>query len=138
MPTDHNLHLTLLPSNNGGPLFSHKRQQAITRSCVEDRADGSQTDPAEFVLGTAGLQGGFSGEFVASFGDLVGPAPGAPARAWLNGRVGRKISLRIRETDVEAKDQEEFDRFLNQALKLRPLKPRVNTAAHEFTVSAAQ
>jgi hypothetical protein len=64
------------------------------------------------------LQGGFSGEFVVSLGDLVGPALGATAHAWLNGRVGRKISLRIRETDVEAKDQEEFDRFLNQALTL--------------------
>jgi hypothetical protein len=32
--------------------------------------------------------------------------------------VGRKIGLRIRETDVEAKDQEEFDRFLNQAMTL--------------------
>jgi hypothetical protein len=37
---------------------------------------------------------------------------------------GCKISLRIRETDVEAKDKEEFDRFPNQAMTpYRPLKP---------------
>jgi hypothetical protein len=121
MHTDHNLHLTLLPSNNDGPLFSRKRQQAITRFYVEARADGSRINPTGFVLDTAGLQGGFSGEFVVSLGDLVGPALGAAARAWLNDRVGRKISLRIRETDVEAKDQEEFDRFLNQLLTLPPV-----------------
>jgi len=28
MCTDHDLHLTLLPSNNDGHLFSRKRQQA--------------------------------------------------------------------------------------------------------------
>jgi hypothetical protein len=120
--TDHDLHLTLLPSNNDGALFSRKRQQAITRFYVEARADGSRINPAGFVLDTAGLQGGFSGEFVVSLGDLAWPALGAAARAWLNGRVGRKISLRIRETDVEAKDQEEFDRFFNQALTLPPVE----------------
>jgi len=122
MCTDHDLHLTLLPSNNDGPLFSRKRQQAITRFYVEARADGSRINPANFVLDTAGLQGGFSGEFVVSLGQLAGPALGAAARAWLNGRAGRRISLRIRETDVEARDQEEFDRFLNQALTLAPVE----------------
>ena len=121
MHTDHDLHLTLLPSNNDGSLFSRKRQQAITRFYVEARADGSRINPAGFVLDTAGLQGGFSGEFVVSLGDLVGPALGAAAHAWLNGRAGRKINLRIRQTDVEAKDQEEFDRFLNQVLTLPPV-----------------
>jgi hypothetical protein len=122
MHPDHDLHLTLLPSTNDGALFSRKRQQAITRFYVEARADGSRINPAGFVLDTAGLQGGFSGEFVVSLGDLAGPALGAAARAWLNGRAGRKINLRIRETDVEAKDQEEFDRFLNQALTLPPVE----------------
>ena len=122
MHADHDLHLTLLPSTNDGALFSRKRQQAITRFYVEARADGSRINPAGFVLDTAGLQGGFSGEFVVSLGDLAGPALGAAAHAWLNGRAGRKISLRIRETDVEAKDQEEFDRFLNEALTLPPVE----------------
>ena len=99
MHTDHDLHLTLLPSTNDGALFSRKRQQAITRFYVEARADGSRINPAGFVLDTAGLQGGFSGEFVVSLGDLAGPALGAAAHAWLNGRAGRKINLRIRETD---------------------------------------
>jgi hypothetical protein len=132
MHTGHDLHLTLLPSTNDGALFSRKRQQAITRFYVEARADGSRINPAGFVLDTAGLQGGFSGEFVVSLGTLVGPALGAAARAWLNGRVGRKISLRIRET-VEAKDQAEFDRFLNQALT-----PRVNTPARKIAVRTAR
>ena len=93
-------------------------KQAITRFYVEARADGSRINPAAFVLDSAGLQGGFSGEFVVIPDQLAGRALCAAARAWLNGRVGRRISLRIRETDVEAKDQEEFDRFLNQALTL--------------------
>ncbi|SAL46177.1 hypothetical protein AWB69_04653 [Caballeronia udeis] len=120
MCTDHDLHLTLLPSNNDGPLFSRKRQQAITRFYVEARADGSRINPAGFALDTAGLQGGFSGEFVVSLGQLAGPALGAAAHAWLNGRADRRISLRIREIDVDAKSQEEFDRVLNQALTLAP------------------
>lgn len=122
MCTDHDLHLTLLPSNNDGPLFSRKRQQAITRFYVEARADGSLINPAGFVLDTAGLQGGFSGEFVVCLGQLAGPALGAAAHAWLTGRAGRKVSLRVRESYVDAKDQEEFDRFLNQALTLRPVE----------------
>jgi hypothetical protein len=122
MCTDHDLHLTLLPSNNDGPLFSRKRQQAITRFYVEARTDGSRINPAAFVLDSAGLQGGFSGEFVVSLDQLAACALCAAARAWLNGRVGRRISLRIRETDVEAKHQEEFDRFLNQALTLAPVE----------------
>jgi hypothetical protein len=122
MCTDHDLHLALLPSNNDGPLFSRKRQQANTRFYVEARADGNRIHPASFVLDRAGFQGGFSSEFVVNLGRLAGPALGAAARAWLNGRAGRRIRLRIRETDVEAKDQEEFDRFLNQALTLAPVK----------------
>jgi hypothetical protein len=122
MATDHDLRLTLLPSNNDGALFSRKRQQAITRFYVEARADGSRIDPTGFVLDTVGLQGGFSGEFVVSLGSLAGPALEAAAHAWLNGRVGRKICLRIRETDLEATDQNEFDRFLHQALTLPPIE----------------
>jgi hypothetical protein len=41
MPTDHNLHLTLLPSTNDRALFGRKRQQAITRFHVEARSDGA-------------------------------------------------------------------------------------------------
>src|SRR5471032_60005 len=93
MCTDHDLHLTLLPSNNDGPLFSRKRQQAITRFYVEARADGTRINPTGFVLDTSGLQGGFSGKFIVSLGKLAGPALEAAAHAWLNGRVGRKISL---------------------------------------------
>jgi hypothetical protein len=122
MATDHDLHLTLLPSNNDGALFSRKRQQAITRFYVEARADGSRINPTEFVLDTAGLQGGFSGEFIVSLGNLAVPALEAAAHAWLNGRVGRKISLQIREANVEAKDQDEFDRLLHQALTLPPVE----------------
>jgi hypothetical protein len=122
MCTDHDLHLTLLPSNNDRPLYSRKRQQAITRFYVEARTDGSRINPAGFVLDTMGLQGGFSGEFVVCLGQLAGPALSAAAHAWLNGRAGRKVSLRIRETYVDAKDQEEFDLFLNQALTLTPVE----------------
>lgn len=120
MCTDHDLHLTLLPSNSDGRLFSRQRQQAITRFYVESRAYGSRINPAGFVLDSAGLQGGFSGEFGVSLGLLAGPALGAAAHAWLNGRAGRRIGLRIFETDIEARDQEEFDRFLNQVLTLVP------------------
>ena len=137
MHTDHDLHLTLLPSTNYGALFSRRRQQAITRFYVEARSGGSRISPAGFVLDTAGLQGGFGGEFVVSLGDLAGPALGAAARAWLNGRVGRKISLRIRETSGEAKDQEEFNRFLNQALTLPPLDDPSEQAAREIAVRTA-
>jgi hypothetical protein len=47
------------------------------------RADGSRINPAGFVLDTAVLRGGLSGEFVVGLSNLVGPALCAAARAWL-------------------------------------------------------
>lgn len=103
MCTGHELHLTLLPSNNDGPLFSRRRQQAIIRFYVEARADGSRISPTGFILDSATFHGGFSGNFVVSLGQLSGSALSAAARAWLNGRAGRRIGLQVRETDIQAK-----------------------------------
>jgi hypothetical protein len=131
MRTDHDLHLTLVPSSNDGALFSRKCQQEITRFYVEARADGSSICYAAFVLDTVGHQAGFTGEFTVPLAELVGPALVAAASTWLAGRVGRKVGLRIRDIDVEANNPKEFDRLFDRALTL----PSVQAATTQSTLT---
>jgi hypothetical protein len=130
MGMDHDLHLTLVPSSNDGALFSRKCQQETTRFYVEARADGSLISYAAFVLDTVGRQAGFTGEFTVPLAGLVGPALIAAASAWLAGRVGRKVSLRIRDIDVEAKNPKEFDRLFRRALTLPLIQPATAQTSH--------
>jgi hypothetical protein len=71
---------------------------------VMNRIDGEVVVIATYVLSV-----------VQTVGPIVGPAFGA----WLQGRAGRKLRLKVGEVEVEARTVDEIDELLKRAKALQ-------------------
>ncbi|CAB3775085.1 hypothetical protein [Paraburkholderia humisilvae] len=71
---------------------------------VMNRIDGEVVVIATYVLSV-----------VQAVGPIVGPAFGA----WLQGRAGRKLRLKVAEIEVEARTVDQIDELLSQAKVLQ-------------------
>jgi hypothetical protein len=58
-------------------------------------------------------------EFAKAAGPIIGPVIAAALTAWLQGRAGRKVRMKVGDIEIEASTQEEFDRLLATALALK-------------------
>jgi hypothetical protein len=76
----------------------------------------------------AGL-GPFLMEYALPLAQVVGPVIGGAAAAWLQGRAGRKLRLKVGDIEVEARTVEEVDQLLLRAQALRAGQPEANDEA---------
>jgi len=133
MPDRDTLHLMLVPAERDGPPFSPpygpRCQQALTCFYNRMRAGGRPLAATGFELGTGRGDGGFTGRFALPLAQLDGPALVAVARPWLDGRVGRSITLRLRDRELHACTPHDLERCLTQLLTLPPAEAAPRPAA---------
>jgi hypothetical protein len=53
------------------------------------------------------------------FADVISPMLSAAALAWLQGRAGRRLRLKVGDIEVEARTPEEGEQMLQRALALQ-------------------
>jgi hypothetical protein len=59
------------------------------------------------------------GEYFVSLAGIVGPVVGVAIGAWIQGRAGRKVKLKVGDIEIEAASQEEVEALLKKALQVK-------------------
>lgn len=59
------------------------------------------------------------GEYFLSLAGIAAPAIGVAVGAWIQGRAGRKVKLKVGDIEIEAASQEEVEALLNKALEVK-------------------
>ncbi|CAE6827181.1 hypothetical protein [Paraburkholderia haematera] len=113
------LRLTLVRSEDDQAAFSPGYQAELRQFYHLVRADGTRVSAVAFTMDTVGASGGLVGEFVIPLAQVIGPVLGSAAVAWLQGRAGRKLRLKVGDIEVEANTQAEFDALLAKAIAVR-------------------
>ena len=113
------MRLTLVRAENDAASFSPAYQGELRQFYQLVRADGIRISAITFTLDSVGASGGLVGEFVIPLAQVIGPMLGGAAVAWLQGRAGRKLRLKVGDVDVEAHTPEEIMRLLEQAHALQ-------------------
>lgn len=115
------LHLWLISAPGDLPLYSAEYQNQLREFEQSLKDEGLVVDSHEkYLLSEAGgifLLGDFSIKVIAT----LGPVLGAVVGAWLHGRYGRKVRVKITEAGLEAEAQsvEEVEKLLNRAEEIQ-------------------
>jgi hypothetical protein len=97
------LRLTLVRSEDDEAAFSPGYQAELRQFYSLARADSNQISAVTFAMVERADGGdGFAGEFLVAFTRVAGPTLGDAASAWLLGRAGRRLRLKMGDTEVEA------------------------------------
>lgn len=113
------LRLTLVRSSDDEATFSPGYQAELSQFYQRVRADQIRISAVAFTMDSVGGGGGLMGEFIVPLAQVIGPVLGGAAVAWLQGRAGRKLRLKIGDIEVEARTHEEIDQLLERAQTLQ-------------------
>ncbi|SDN00205.1 hypothetical protein SAMN05216360_10531 [Methylobacterium phyllostachyos] len=61
-------------------------------------------------------------EYIIPLAQAVGPTLGVILVAWLQGRAGRKVRLKVGDVEAEARTADEVERLLNKAAEMQRAK----------------
>jgi hypothetical protein len=113
------LRLTLVRAPEDEASFSPQYQAELRRFYSLVRAERIRVSAASFSINDVAGSGGLVGEFVVPLGQAIGPVLGRAAIAWLQGRGGRMLHLKIGDLEFEVTTQPEFEALLalGQAMK---------------------
>ncbi len=67
----------------------------------------------------AGVMGYPLGQYFISLAQVAGPIVGVALGAWIQGRAGRKVRLKVGDIELEANSPAEIDHLVAQALALK-------------------
>jgi hypothetical protein len=118
MPTTHTLRLTLVRAPDDDASFSPSYQRELRQFYHLARAEGGKIDSITFPMVSADGVDGLAGEFIVPFTPVAGATLSAAASAWLQGRTGRRLRLKIGDTEVEADSPGELYGLLNSTIML--------------------
>lgn len=113
------LRLTLVRSSDDDATFSPGYQAELSQFYQRVRADQIRVSAVAFTMDSAGGGGGLMGEFIVPLAQVIGPVLGGAAVAWLQGRAGRKLRVKVGDIEVEARTHEEIDQLLARAQTLQ-------------------
>lgn len=110
------LRLELVAADGDAKRFSPEFQDALRDTVQKLEDDGTRLSPRFFVMDAVDAGGGMTGELTVLV-KTFGPSTVAILVAWLHGRYGRKVKLKITETSVEAEaaTPEELEKLLAMA-----------------------
>jgi hypothetical protein len=117
------LRLTLVRAPADEASFSPQYQAELRRFYSLVRAEGIRVSAVSFAINDVAGSGGLVGEFVVPLEQAIGPVLGRAATAWLQGRGGRVLHVKIGDLEVEVTTQREFEALLAQALAMNAGQP---------------
>lgn len=127
MPTTHTLRLTLVRAPDDEASFSPGYQRELRQFYNLARAEGGTVGPVTFTMDSVEGGNGLVGEFIIPFTPVATPTLNAAASAWLKGRTGRRLRLKIGDAEVEADSPGELYGLLNLTLAVAERLDRTAT-----------
>ena len=121
METD--IQISLLPAPDDPHHLTPGYQQELRGFEQAFRSEGL---PIAAVPALAKMQGGpfLSGEFVLKVAEKIGPPLIAGIAAWLHGRSGRKVRLKVGDIEVEAPTMKEVENLVALVPGIQPRNQR--------------
>lgn len=98
-----------------GPVFQAELNQFISQ--IEK--EGIDVSYGHAMFDNATTVGGIVGEFVLPLAQVVGPIVGVAVGAWIQGRAGRKVRLKVGDIELEANCPAEIDHLVAKAMALK-------------------
>jgi hypothetical protein len=111
--------LTLVRSEDDEAAFSPGYQAELRQFYSLARAEGGKISAVAFTTDSADEGDGFVGEFLVPFTPVAGPTLAAAASAWLQGRAGRRLRLKMGDTEVEATSPGELYGLLHLTMAVK-------------------
>jgi hypothetical protein len=119
LETEPTLGVRLVRAPDDPPLVSREYQEALGEFRKSLQAVGIQSSARSFAFDGVAGGGGLSGDFVLKLAGEIGPALIAGIFAWLHGRYGRKVRLKVGDIEAEAQTTEEVEKLLAHALEIQ-------------------
>jgi len=92
-------------------------QSEFGEICKSLGAHGVEVSPVYFAFDAADGGGGLVGEYIIPLAQAIGPTLGVVLVAWLQGRSGRKVRLRVKDVEVEAQTEDEVRTLIKNEVK---------------------
>src|SRR5215213_3290314 len=97
------LSLTLVPSGDEPGIPSDGTQAELRAFLDALHRHGVRANPRAIVRKSVGAGWRFFGDFFIPITQAVGPTLGVVIVAWLQGRAGRKVRVKIGDVEAEAR-----------------------------------
>ncbi|MNO80495.1 hypothetical protein D3C76_717040 [compost metagenome] len=113
------LQLTLNRAPDDAYYFYPEFQAELRQFISLLEKEGVEVSYGEAMFDSATTVGGIVGEFVIPLAGIAGTVIGAALVAWINGRAGRKVRMKVGDIELEASSPAEIDHLVAQALALK-------------------
>lgn len=113
------LHLMLVPDPEEPHWTLPESQagfQAVHRALLDG---GDQVYAVPYMTRDLGSASKLFGEFVLPLATIAGPIFAVAVGAWINGRAGRKLKLKVGDVELEANSPAEIDDLLRKAAEFK-------------------
>lgn len=94
-------------------------QQGLTEVSTALRDGGVTYSQRRMMFDSVGAQGYALGQYFIPLAQIAGPIIGGALVAWLAGRAGRKLKIKVGEVELEASTAAEIDHLMVKALELK-------------------
>jgi hypothetical protein len=114
--------VVLMRSSDDQPLLSAEYQEELQKVRSSLRGQGIEASAPFIVMDSPMGGGGYIGEFIIPLAQAIGPTLGVILVAWLQGRSGRKVRVKIGDVEAEGRTFEEVEGLLQKAKKFQDEK----------------
>jgi hypothetical protein len=111
--------LTPVPSSDEPDVPSEGTQAELRTFFEALHRHGVKATPNAIIRKAVGAGWTFFGDFFIPIAQAVGPTLGVVIVAWLQGRAGRKVRIKIGDIEAEARTPEEAEKLLRWAQEFR-------------------
>ena len=118
--------LTAAPNDPGARDPEYQRGLTAVSTALRDA--GILYSQRNMTFDAAGAEGYSIGQYVISVAQIVGPIVGVAVGAWIQGRAGRKVRLKVGEIELEAYSRADMDVLVAKALELKKQLAEENEA----------
>lgn len=129
MKLDKNLELILeLEAAPDDPhVSSPDFQQGLTEVSTALRDGGVAYSQRRMMFDSVGAQGYALGQYFIPLAQIAGSIIGGALVAWVTGRAGRKLKIKVGEVELEANTAAEIDNLMAKAFEMKAQLTSANT-----------
>lgn len=111
--------LILTAAPNDPEVRDPEYQRGLTAVGGALRDAGILYSQRNMTFDAVGAEGYAIGQYVITAAQIAGPIVGVAVGAWIQGRAGRKVRLKVGDIELEAHSPADIERLVAQALALK-------------------
>lgn len=121
MTLESSISFRLMRAPDDAAAFGADYQAELRVFKEQAEALGLKLSPRIAVFDSLSASGGLTGEFIVSVAQGVGPIVTTLVAVWISRKSGRKLRLKIGDTEFEGNTKEDIDFLMTKAKELAPV-----------------